>query len=129
VLNRWSVVVVAVALLVLAAGGVLWWKTARATELQRAVDLAPSGAERLSWTDWQAVRSELDTDLSESSSTDRLSAFLAQGFDADLTSGSALLESATLLHERFGFSPASLEWELLSQSSDGAVITLKLGEW
>ena len=31
-----------------------------------------------------------------------------------------------MLHERFGFSPASIDWELFSQSADGAELTLQL---
>ena len=31
-----------------------------------------------------------------------------------------------MLQTSFGFSPASVEWELFSQSQDGAVITLRL---
>ena len=128
-LKRWSVVVAAVAVLALLAAGVLWWRAARTTELERAVGLAPAGADRLSWTDWAAVRSELGADLSASSSQ-RASwtEFLDEGFDADLTSTSALLESATVLHERFGFSPATIDWELFSQSAEGAEITLRLPE-
>ena len=127
-LNRWSVVVAAVALVGLLAGGLLWWRLAESTEFERAVGVAPSGADRLSWTDWRAVRSELGADLSASSSSEQLDRFLDEGFDADLTSTSALLESATLLHERFGFSPASVDWELLTQSADGALVTLQLPE-
>ena len=41
---------------------------------------------------------------------------LDRGFDADLTSASALLSSAVTMQQRFGFSPATLEWELFSQS-------------
>ena len=108
------------------AGGLLWWRVSGTTELERAVGLAPSGAERLSWTDWQGIRSELDADLSAESSTEELTGFLDDGFDADLTSGSALLESATTLHERFGFSPPTSEWELLSQSEEGAAVTVRL---
>ena len=127
-LNRWSVVVVAVTLVGLLAGGVLWWKIADTTEFEQAVGLAPSGADRLAWTDWRAVRSELGADLSASSSSDQVDEFLAEGFDADLTSTSALLASAPVLHERFGFSPASVEWELFSQSAEGALVTLRLPE-
>ena len=86
--------VAAVAVLALLAAGALWWRAARSTELERAVGLAPAGAERLSWTDWAAVRSELDADLSASSSSSKLEDFLDEGFDADLTSTSALVESA-----------------------------------
>ncbi len=126
--KRWSAVTAAVVVLALLAAGALWWRASRTTELERAVELAPGPAERLSWTDWQGIRTELGTDLSASSSTDELTGFLDEGYDADLTSSSALLESATLLHERFGFSPANIDWELLSQSTQGAEITLQLPE-
>jgi len=126
VLNRWRVAVAVVAGLVLVAAGLVWWRQTHTTELERAVDLAPPDSQRLSWTDWAGIRSELHADLSASSSTDRLSAFLDRGYDADLTSTSALLESATVLHERFGFSPASLDWELFAQSEAGASIVLHL---
>ena len=53
---------------------------------------------------------------------------IAAGYDADLTSRSALLQSASALQSGFGFSPASVEWELFSQSREGAVITLRLPE-
>jgi hypothetical protein len=117
-----------IVVLAVAAGGVLWWRSAGTPELERAVDLAPAGADRLSWTDWAAVRAELGADLSASSSTEELTDFLDRGYEADLTAGSALLESATLLHERFGFSPASIDWELLSQSAEGAAVTIRLSE-
>jgi hypothetical protein len=126
VFKRWSAVAAAVLLLAAATGGVLWWRAAGGTDLERAVALAPGGADRISWTDWAAVRDELGADVSASSSTDELTAFLDRGYEADLTSGSALLESAALLHERFGFSPASIDWELLSQSAEGAALTIQL---
>ena len=37
-------------------GGVVWWRGGDETRLARAVALAPAGTERLSWTDWAAVR-------------------------------------------------------------------------
>jgi hypothetical protein len=39
---------------------------------------------------------------------------------------SALLESAEALHQEYGFSPATLEWELLSQSEEGAAVLMRL---
>jgi len=126
VLKRWPLVVALVAVLAVLAAAAVWWRSARSTDLERAVALAPHGADRLSWTDWAAVRSELDADLSASSGSRKLEDFLDEGFDADLTSTSALVESATLLHERFGFSPANVDWELFSQSADGAELTLQL---
>jgi hypothetical protein len=126
VLKRWPVVVALVAVLAVLAAAALWWRATRSTDLERAVALAPHAADRLSWTDWAAVRSELDADLSASSSSTELEDFLDEGFDADLTSTSALVGSAIVLHERFGFSPANVDWELFSQSVDGAEVTLQL---
>jgi hypothetical protein len=71
------------------------------------------------------VRHELGTDVTGGSGTAGLEDFLDEGFDADLTSSSALLQSAADLHESYGFSPASLEWELFSQSDQGAVLLLR----
>jgi hypothetical protein len=36
--------------------------------------------------------------------------------------------SAEVLHEEYGFSPATLEWELLAQSPDGAAVVMRLPE-
>ena len=112
--------------LALVVAGLLWWRSAQLTDLQRAVALAPPDAERLSWTDWASVREELRAEVSSESDTSEVENFLNEGFETDLTSTSALLQSASALHESYGFSPASLEWELLSQSEEGAVILLRL---
>lgn len=109
------VVVVAAA----AVAGVRWWQAAHRTDLQRALALAPADTERVSWTAWAEVRRELDTG-------DDLDALLSDGFDADLTSTSALVESAPLLAEEYGWSPASVEWELFAQADAGAVVVVGL---
>jgi hypothetical protein len=111
--------------LALVVAGLLWWRSAQLTDLQRATAFAPPDAQRLSWTDWSAVRGELGAEVSAGSGTPELESFLNDGFEADLTSTSALLQSASTLHARYGFSPASLEWELLSQSDEGAVILMR----
>lgn len=124
---RTRLLVAGAVLLVLAlvVAGLLWWRSAQLTDLQRAIAIAPPDAQRLSWTNWAAVRTELGADVDASSPTSELESFLDKGFETDLTSSSALLQSATALHDRFGFSPASLEWELLSQSEEGAAILLR----
>ena len=96
------------------------------TEFAAAVARTPAGTERVSWTDWAGVRRALGSDVGAESSADELKAFLDDAYDADLSSRSALLQSAPRLQELFGFSPASVEWELFSQSRGGAVITLRL---
>jgi hypothetical protein len=113
--------VLLVVLLVVVVVAVVVWRSGDDTRLEAAVDLAPAGAERLSWTDWAGVRREVGADLGDSPRTDDVVAFLDAGFERDLTNSSALVESAPSLHEEFGFSPASIDWELFSQSPDGAV--------
>ena len=100
--------------------GIRWWRDSQESDLERATSFAPYDAQRLSWTDWADVRSEVDaTDLQD---------LLDSGFDADLTSASALIGSAPLLQAHFGFSPATAEWELFSQSDAGAVVIVQLPE-
>jgi hypothetical protein len=50
--------------------------------------------------------------------------FLTRAFDDDLSSTSALVTSTPVLQQRYGFSPASADWELFSQSGQGAVVML-----
>ncbi len=126
-LVRTTVGALAVVLVITAAVvGVRWWQDAHRTDLERAVGLAPADGERLSWTDWAAVREELGADLSEDSPQGDVVDFMAEGYDADLTSASALPESAQQLHVQYGFSPATVDWELFSQSQEGAVVMLHL---
>lgn len=130
--RRLTVVAGAALVLVLLAAaavvGVRWWQDRDRTDLERAMGYAPSGTVRFSWTDWAAVRSELKSDVDADSSSDEVETFLSDGYDADLTSGSAMVESASLLQERYGFSPADVDWELLGQSATGSVLVLGLAD-
>ena len=121
-MRKWLLVAgVAVLAVALVAAGLLLWRDRHRTDLQRAVSMAPADAERLSWTDWAGVRRALDARVSASSSPTALTAFLDRAFDRDLSSASALGQSAETLQARYGFSPASADWELFSQSTQGAV--------
>lgn len=114
-------------LALLAAGAVAavrWWQDSDRTDLQRALAYSPEASERYAWTDWAAVRAELDADVGEDSTELEVTELLNEGYDADLTSTTAMGESAEVLHEQFGISPATVSWELLSQSSAGSVLTL-----
>ncbi|MBS4753269.1 hypothetical protein KG112_10695 [Nocardioides sp. zg-ZUI104] len=128
--RRRVVLLVLVLVAVVAGGGLLAWRLTREepTRLAAAVALAPASTQRFGWTDWSAVRAELGSEVSASSSTEELDALLAAAFDRDLASVSALVESAPTLHTEFGFSPASLDWELFAQGADGAVVFLGVGE-
>jgi hypothetical protein len=114
-------VLVVVALVV---GGLLWQRSRGDTSLEWAAAHAPQGTERISWTDWSAVREREHAHLSDRSSARDVRRFLTAGFDDDLTSTSALVTSAPVLQQRFGFSPASLDWELFAQSYQGAVVMM-----
>lgn len=120
-----GVLVVAAAVL---AGGLTWWRSAQVSELQRAVAMAPAATERMTWTDWAGVRSSLGSDVDASSGSGAVTDLLAEAHEADLSPMSSLLESAATMQESYGFSPASLEWELLTQSEDGAAVLMALPE-
>ncbi|WP_156391009.1 MULTISPECIES: hypothetical protein [unclassified Nocardioides] len=128
--KRVTVVVVAVVglalLAALAVVGVHWWRDRDTTAFAQAASYAPADAARLSWTDWAAVRGKTGADLDATSSADDVQGFLDDAFDQDLTSASALVQSAPVLQAHFGFSPANVEWELFSQSTAGAVVILRL---
>jgi hypothetical protein len=112
--------------LVLALGGYLRWRGADGTSFAWAVDHAPPGTQRASWTDWAAVRAHERARLTAASPVGDLHRFLARAFGDDLSSTSALVGSAPVLLQRFGFSPANADWELFSQSDQGAVVMLHL---
>lgn len=128
-MRKWLAVIgAAVLVLALVIGGLVWWRAGQETELEQALSVTPADAERVSFTDWRAVRRELGADLSDASSAHHLTRFLDDAFDADLSPMSALVASAEVLHEEYGFSPATLEWELLAQSPEGAALVMRLPE-
>lgn len=114
---------VGLVLVVVAVGliGVRTWRDAQRTDLARAASYVPASTQRMAWTDWQAVRRSVGADLDSRPSTAEVTAFLDEAFSRDLSTSSALVESAATLNEEFRFSPASLDWELLAQGPDGAV--------
>ncbi|HEY0951055.1 hypothetical protein [Nocardioides sp.] len=132
-MRRRLTIVVAVALVVavvavVAVVGVGRWRDSHRSDLERAASYVPGDAQRLSWTDWAAVRAEVGARLDGSSSEREVRDLLDQGFDRDLTSASALVQSAPVLQARFGFSPATADWELFSQSESGAVVVIGMPE-
>ncbi len=101
------------------------------TRLARAVALAPTSTARFNWTDWTAVRDEVGSDgagLDAGSSADDVRRLLDAGYDADLTSTSALLHSAETMQTEYGVSPATLDWELFAQGDVGAIVLMGLPE-
>jgi hypothetical protein len=111
---------------VLGSLGYLRWRHEDQASFAWAVGHAPAGVQRLSWTDWAAVRAHEHAELSPRSSGAALQRFLDRAYDDDLSSTSALVTSARVLQTRFGFSPADADWELFSQSYQGAAVMLHL---
>src|SRR5688572_17211703 len=123
--------VVAVALALIAAAvvvGIRLLLDSRRTDLERAIAMAPADSDQLSWTDWTGVRAELNIDPGTTPDADDLAELLDRGFEADLTQTTALGDSAEVLQEIYGFSPATIDWELFSQSEDGAAVMVHLPE-
>jgi hypothetical protein len=127
--RRWIVLLVAAALVVSAAVVVVWrLRSDDRSRFAAALRLAPTSASRFSWTDWAGVRAELDADLSSSSTGDDVGVFLQDAFDRDLSSTTALDASAPTIQDEIGFSPATLDWELFTQGTDGALVLMGLPE-
>lgn len=122
------IVVFTLLLAVVATMSVRAWRESQRSDLARAVSMAPAETQRLSWTDWRAVRRSVGQDLGQRPSTEDVQAFLDAAFARDLSTSSALVASGPTLHEEFGFSPADLEWELLAQGPEGAVEILKFAD-
>lgn len=119
------VVVLGAGLLVaalVAAGALAWWLRDDRSELERAVSLTPDDTARFSWTHWARVRAELGGEGGQP----RLDTLLDRGYEADLTSASALFDPAPVLHDGYGLSPATVEWELLAQSEEYALLLIGL---
>lgn len=124
--RRIAVTTALVLVAALVVGGLLWWRSQPSGDFERAIEVAPVETERATFTDWSGIREELGADLDADSASDDVLDFLADGYETDLTSTSALLSSTEGLHQNYGFSPASLEWELFSQSAQGAVVVMAL---
>lgn len=122
--RRILAVLIGLAALLLISGGLAGLRAwvSRPTPLEQALELAPSNALRWSWTDWAGIRSEEHLTLSATSSPAQVHRLIDKGYDADLTQTSALTASAGLLQKHYGWSPATLDWELYSQARDGALM-------
>lgn len=120
--------VVLVVLLVVAAG-VLVWSRMASTPFEEAVERLPAEVVRAGFTDWNAVEGSVPgSDLSASSSAEKMQEFLDRAFDKDLTTASALSDSFPGLAANYGITPLDAEWEVYGQSETGSVDVLKLSE-
>ncbi len=125
------VAAIVVALAVAATAAVVFLRSSHGdadrSRLATALRLAPPGTQRFSWTDWTGVRRQVGLDLTAASPGSAVDDLLDRGFEADLTPSSALGSSAVVMQEQFGFSPATLDWELFNQELGLASLTMHAG--
>lgn len=120
-----STVALVVVVVLVAVLGVHAWHDAHRSDLQQALDLAPKDASRYSWTDWAGVRTALGVSGTGQAADEAL---VDKGYDADLTPGSSITTSIDTLRSAFGFTPATMSWELLTQSTTGAALLMKVSD-
>lgn len=113
-----AVGVVVVALVIFLARA---WAT-RGGDFDEALRIAPEEATRVSFTDWAAIREDLGADLDADSTPVEVHEMIDEAYTLDLTSTSVLPDASGLLQQHFGWSPATLDWELYTQSTDGALM-------
>ena len=118
--------IVVLALVCATVVGVLWWRDSRRSELSRAAELLPAETVRASWTDWAGIRAELGVHLDGDADGDQIRAFADQAFEGDLSSASSAVDSSVALQQKFGFSPATADWELYGVARKGAVMVMRL---
>ena len=126
--HRTVIAVVAVAVVLLGASAIWarWWREHHPTGILAAIAAMPAGVQRLSFTDWSAVRLELSVYRDQEINT--MGVWLPEAFQDDLSPASNMTDSAQLLQRHFGFSPANTQWEAYGQAPSGQVEVLKLND-
>jgi hypothetical protein len=123
---------VAALVLVLLAGllvvGVVVWQRLNRSDLEQALDLVPASSLRVGFTDWTTVRNGLDANLGDTPGPKAVEKLIQDAYDSDYGSASSIVDSAPALQEKFGFSPATAQWEAFAQGRDGAAMVLKVAE-
>ena len=112
--------------LVVALTGFRIWQHTHRTGLRDALDVVPKSTLRLAFTDWSAVRRELDLPEQGSAGAKTIEELGTRGYDTDLSAASSIDESTQALQEHFGFSPATAEWEAYGQSDEGATMVVRM---
>ena len=105
--------------------GVGWWQRTHRSDLETALREVPGSTQRLSFTNWHAVRAQLGVDgLDTSGKT--LNKWLERAYDKDYSSTSAISDYSPAMTEYFGFSAANTDWEAYAQSEQGAALVLHM---
>lgn len=106
---------VLVLLLALAIAYAVW---PRPSEFARATELLPASAQRVLWTDWEAIRAEHDC---------RTWAECEGAMDdADLAAATVIDGPAEALDAQLRWGPETADWELLGQARGGEVLIVHL---
>jgi hypothetical protein len=125
--RRTLVIATAVMLvLVAAAVGLRAWRDGHRTALREALDAVPKSTMRLAFTDWTAVRRQLDLPDGAHPSSATIDALSSKAYDTDLSAASSIDESTAALQKYFGFSPATADWEAYAQSDAGATMVVRM---
>jgi hypothetical protein len=121
---------VAALVLVVLAGlvvtGTVVWKRQHRTDLQRALASVPASSLRVGFTDWGVVRRSLKADLGDTPDREAVEGFIERAYDSDFAAASSIDEAAAALQSKFGFSPATAQWEVFAQGRQGATMVLKV---
>jgi hypothetical protein len=126
--RRRTLVIATAVVLVLAvalAGRKVWQDTHRSA-LREALDVVPRSTMRLAFTDWVAVRRQLDVPDADRPSASTLEKLTRRAYDTDLSAASSIDESTAALQKYFGFSPATADWEAYAQSDEGATMVVRM---
>jgi hypothetical protein len=117
--------VVAVVLLGVVIGRKVWLDAHR-TGLSEALEVVPRSTMRLAFTDWAAVRREVDVPDQDNPSASTIEKLSSKAYDTDLSAASSIDESTAALQKHFGFSGATAEWEAYAQSREGATMVVRM---
>lgn len=127
--TRRTILVVAVAVVAVLVIGFLGrkaWNDAHRTDFSEALDTVPRSTLRFAFTDWAAVRRQLDLPDQATPSDATVEKLTSKAYDTDLSAASSIDESTAALQEHFGFSPANARWEAYAQSRAGATMVVRM---
>ncbi len=126
--RRRNIVLSALVVLLLLAGvGVVRaWQSAHRAPLDDALHRVPRETLRLSFTDWAAVRRQLD--VAGKPTPAAIERLIDRSYEKGLSASSSIEDAAVALQKHYGFSPATVTWEAYAQSREGAALVLRLPE-
>ena len=127
--TRRTVLVVAVALVAALVLGLVVrtvWRDTHRTDFSEALDAVPRSTLRFAFTDWAAVRRQLDLPTQARPSDAMIDKLTRKAYDTDLSAASSIDESTAALQKHFGFSPATAQWEAYAQSRAGATMVVRM---